>query len=154
MFPAQNNNRLLPAEQPLFFDDFITRDGWRLAQKQLGLQLSPMPATNIYETETDFFIELAVPGLTHEDLTFFTAEDRIEIRYEPDASAFEPYGSRRTLHREYRPMAFHRIFQVSTEALDLDGLQVHSRDGIVHLRIPKRLAYHGALPLRVPFSLN
>lgn len=153
MFPAQNN-RLLPAEQPLHFDDFITRDGWKLAQQQTGLQLSPMPATNIFETETAFFIELAVPGFSHEDLTFFTTDDRIEIRYEPDTAAFEPYGSRRTLHREYRPIAFQRIFQLNMEALDLDGLQVRSHDGIVQLEIPKRETHLGSLPLRVPFSLN
>jgi HSP20 family protein len=153
MLPAQNN-RPLPAKQPLYFDDFITRNAWVLAQKQLALQLSPMPATNVYETETAFFIELVVPGLSHEDLTFFTTEDRIEIRYEPEASTFEPYGSRRSMHQEYRLLAFQRVFQLNAEALDLDGLQVRSNAGIVQLEVPKREEHQGMLPLQVPFSLN
>ena len=92
-------NRPLPAEQPLYFDDFITRNNWTTARRQPALQISPMPATNLYETETAFHIELAVPGLTHEDLIFLVTDDRIEIRFEPDESAFEPYGTRRTLQK-------------------------------------------------------
>lgn len=149
-----HRNRPLPAEQPLHFDDFITRNNWTTARRQLALQLSPMPATNVYETETAFFIELAVPGLSHEDLIFLVTDDRIEIRYEPDDTAFEPYGVRRPLHQEYRPLAFQRIFQLNAEMLDLDGLQVVSNNGIVRMEIPKQENYRGMLPLRVPFSLN
>jgi len=147
-------NRPLPAEQPLYFDDFITRNNWTTARRQPALQISPMPATNLYETETAFHIELAVPGLTHEDLIFMVTDDRIEIRFEPDDSAFEPYGTRRMLHQEYNPMAFQRIFQLNTEMLDLDGLQVASSNGIVRMEIPKQVAYRGLLPVHVPFSLN
>ncbi|TNE60390.1 MAG: Hsp20/alpha crystallin family protein, partial [Bacteroidetes bacterium] len=145
MFPIQNN-RQLPAEQPLFFDDFITRNNWTAARKQLQLQLSPMPATNVYETETAFYIELVVPGLTHEDLLFFTTDDKLEVRFTPDERSFEPYGSRRHLHREYRPIAFRREFQLNPDALDLDALQVHSENGIVQIEIPKREDYHSSLP--------
>ncbi|MBK9338240.1 MAG: Hsp20/alpha crystallin family protein [Lewinellaceae bacterium] len=153
MFPAQNN-RPLPANQPLYFDDFITRNNWTQTQRQMAMQLSLLPATNVYETETAFFIELVVPGLSHDDLTFFTTDDRIEIRYEPENSDFEPYGSRRSLHREYRLLAFQRVFQLNGEALDLDGLQVRSGAGIVQMEIPKREEHRGVLPLQVPFSLN
>lgn len=149
-----HRNRPLPAEQPLYFDDFITRNNWTTARRQLALQLSPMPATNVYETETAFHIELAVPGLSHEDLIFLVTDDRIEIRYEPDDTAFEPYGVRRPLHQEYRPLAFQRIFQLNAEMLDLDGLQVVSNNGIVRMEIPKQDNYRGVLPLQVPFSLN
>ena len=148
------SNRHLPAEQPLYFDDFITRNNWTTARRKLALQLSPMPATNLHETESAFYIELAVPGLTHEDLIFLVTDDRIEIRFEPDDSAFEPFGTRRTLHQEYRPLAFQRVFQLNTEMLDLDGLQVASSNGIVRMEIPKQEAHRGLLPLHVPFSLN
>lgn len=153
MRPTQNN-RPLPAEQPLFFDDFITRNNWKAAREQFQMQLNLMPATNVYETEKAFFIELVVPGLSHEDLLFFTTEDSLEIRYQPDDHHFEPYGSRRYLHREYRPVAFQRVFQLNTEALDFDALQVSSDRGVVRIEIPKQADYWGTLPLRVPFSLN
>lgn len=153
MFPARNN-RQLPAEQPLYFDDFITRNSWLAAQQQLPIQLSLMPATNVYETRDVFYIELVVPGLSHEDLLFFTTETSIDVRYEPDERAFEPYGSTRSLHREYRPVAFRRQFQINPEALDFDALQVSSANGIVRIAIPKRESHQEVLPLRVPFSLN
>lgn len=153
MLPAQNN-RQFPAAQPLYFDDFITRDGWNAARQQAELQMSPMPATNAYETEKAFFIELVVPGLTLEDLQFFVTDDQIEVRYTPDDHDFEPYGSRRQLHREYRPAAFQRTLQLNPQALDLDGLEVRAADGVVRIQIPKRTVSRGPLPLIVPFSLN
>ncbi len=153
MFPIQNN-RYLPAEQPLFFDDFITRNNWKSAKNQLPMQLSPMPATNVYETKQAFFIELVVPGLSHDDLQFFTTENSIEVRYEPDMGSFEPYGSRRYLHREYQPLAFRREFQINPEALDFDALQVASSGGIVRIEIPKQQRFQGVLSLQQPFSLN
>ena len=153
MLPIQNN-RQLPAEQPLYFDDFITRNNWKTAHQQLALQLSPMPATNVYETERSFFIELVVPGLSKDDLLFFTTENSIEIRYEPDENDFEPYGSRRYLHREYRPMAFRREFQLNVDALDFDALRVDSVNGVVRIEIPKQERFRGILPLQEPFSWN
>jgi len=148
------SNRPLPAEQPLYFDDFITRNNWTTARRRLVTQLSPMPATNVFETETAFHVELAVPGLNHEDLIFLVTDDRIEIRYEPDDTAFEPFGTRRALHQEYRPAAFQRVFQLNAEMLDLDGLHVESANGIVRMEIPKHERHRGLLPLQVPFSLN
>lgn len=153
MFPSQNN-RPLPAHLPLYFDDFITRNNWMKGQQEMPFQLSPMPATNVYETEKALHIELVVPGLSHEDLVFFTTEDTIEVRYAPDDHGFEVLGSRRNLHQEYRPVAFRRVFQINPEALDLDGLSVASGHGIVRVDIPKREEFQGALPLRMPFSLN
>lgn len=144
----------LPAEQPLFFDDFITRDNWIQAQRRLPLQISPMPATNVYETEDALVIELVVPGLSHEDLQFFTTDRSIEVRYEPDTSAFEPFSSRRVLHREYQRVGFRRQFELNPETLDFDGLDVHSSDGIVRLEIPKREPFRGRVQPFFPFSLN
>ena len=153
MFPAQNNHQL-PAAQPLFFDDFTTRDNWKAAQRQYQLQMSPMPATNAYETEKAFVIELVVPGVSPDDLQFFMTDEQIEVRYTPDERDFEPYGSRRELHGEYRPIAFQRSWQFNPHALDPDRLEITSGNGIVRITIPKRESSTGPLPLLVPFSLN
>ncbi|MBL7774562.1 MAG: Hsp20/alpha crystallin family protein [Saprospiraceae bacterium] len=152
MFPIQNN-RQLPAQQPLYFDDFITRNNWKAAEKRLQLQLSPMPATNVYETEDHFVIELVVPGLTQDDLQIDVTDNSVDIRYEPDFSRFEPYGSRRYLHREYQHLAFRREFQLNAAALDLEALEVSSARGVVFVEIPKRQG-RGGVALQVPFSLN
>ena len=153
MLPIENN-RNLPAERPLYFDDFITMNKWNSAQEELPMQLSPMPATNVYETVHAFYVELIVPGLNKDDLQFFTTETSLEIRYEPDDRAFEAYGSRQYLHREFRPIAFRREFELNPDALDFEAMQVNSANGIVLIEIPKQENYRGALPLREPFSLN
>lgn len=153
MLPTQNN-RHLPAQQPLYFDDFITRDRWNAAQRQLPVQLSLMPAINVYETVDTFFLELVVPGVAMDDLQFFTTDRSIEVRYEPDASLFEPFGHRRVWSTGYRPAAFRRLFELNPEALDFDELRVSEYHGIIRFEIPKRPAFRGLVMPVTPFSLN
>ena len=153
MLPTRKMHQL-PAEQPLYFDDFITRDNWKKAQRQPLVQISPMPATNVYETADSVVIELIVPGLSHEDLRFFTTDRSVEVRYEPDNNTFEPFGSRRDLHREYAPAGFRRQFELNPEALDFELLQVSSRDGIIRIDIPKLDQFRGRVQPFMPFSLN
>ncbi len=153
MLPAQKNLHL-PAELPLYFDDFITRDNYKAARRRLPVQLSLMPATNVYETEDAFYIELAVPGLSHEDLEFFTTDRSVEVRYKPETGEYAPMGKRRSWHTEYRPIAFQRKFEFNPELFDIDRLQVHSHHGIVRIELPKREAFQGRVTPVMPFSLN
>lgn len=153
MLPSRNNLHL-PAGRPVFFDDFTIRDNWKAAQRALPLQLTPVPATNVFETPDIFVIELAIPGVTHEDIQFFTTDRSIELRYEPDTGSFEAFGARRIWHAEYRPVPFRRQFELNPEALDLDRLQVSSAHGIIRMEIPKKGPNAGRIVPAFPFSLN
>lgn len=153
MLPTRINLQL-PAEHPLFFDDFITRDNWKAAQGRMPLQVVPLPATNVIETENALVIELVVPGLSAEDLTFLVTDNSVEVRYEPDGNSFEAFGGQRHLQREYHPMAFNRRYELNPAALDFDGLEVESDLGIVRIEIPKREQFRGRVQPFMPFSLN
>ena len=48
-----------------------------------------------------------------DDLQFFTTDRSIEVRYEPDDTAFEPFGSRRVWNTGYQPRAFQRLFELN-----------------------------------------
>lgn len=153
MLPTQKNLHL-PAELPMYFDDFITRDKYKAAQRRLPVQISLMPATSLYETPEAFIIEMAIPGVSHDDLHFFTTDSSIEIRFKPESGGYEPYASRRVWHQEYRPEAFHRKFEFNPEMLDLDGLQVSSLDGVIRMELPKQASFRGRITPMEPFSLN
>ena len=153
MLPTRINLQL-PSEQPLFFDDFITRDNWKAAEGQIPMQVVPMPATNVIETEDVLVIELIVPGLSAEDLTFLVTDNSVEVRYEPDINSFEAFNSQRFHQREYRPMAFTRRYELNPQALDFDGLEVESDQGIVRIEIPKLEQFRGRVQPFMPFSLN
>lgn len=153
MYPAQNN-RHLPADKPVFFDDFTTQKTWNAARETLPFQLSMMPAVNIFETLDAFFIELYVPGISIEELRFFSTDRSIEVRYEPDKLAFEPYGTRRNWHTGHRPQGFRRQFDLNPDALDIDALEVESDNGVVRLQYPKKENFRGRVQSESPFSLN
>lgn len=153
MFPTQKNLHL-PAELPMYFDDFITRDNHKAAQRGFPVQLSLMPATSLYETPEAVFIEMVIPGISYDDLQFFTTDSSIEIRFKPEPGGYEPYASRRVWHEEYRPMAFQRKFEFNPEMLDMDRLEVSSLDGVIRLELPKQEPFRGRITPMEPFSLN
>ena len=153
MLPAQKNLHL-PAEMPLYFDDFITRDNYKAAQRRPPVQLSLMPATNVYETAESFFIEMVVPGVSYEELEFFVTDRSIEIRYKPENGEYAPMNSSRVWHTEYHPAAFKRKFEFNPEIFDIDNLQVDSLHGVTRIEIPKQEAYRGRMTPLMPFSLN
>ena len=153
MLPTQKNLHL-PAELPMYFDDFITRDNFKAARRRLPVQISLMPATSLYETPESFIIEMATPGISHDDLRFFTTDRSIEVRYEPETGGYEPYGSRRIWHREFHLEGFQRKFEFNPEMLDVDQLQVSSTHGMIRIELPKQESVRGQVSPMEPFSLN
>lgn len=149
-------NLTLPADTPLYFDDFITRDGWRTGRQSYPLQFVNLPATNVFETLDNFVIEIVAPGLSHEDLHIATTDSTLDIRYEPvQNSRFESLQTRRNWHTEYRALPFRRQFEMEEEAIDFSGMVVTSEHGRIQFVIPKKGDYRGRVAPFVPkFSLS
>ncbi len=153
MAQIKRNNRQLPANIPLYFDDVATRDSWKMAQ-QAPFQIAPMPAVSVYETTDEFIIELAVPGISHEDLTIQMTEKGLWVEYAPPTDRFEPMDERRTWRKEYRQAGFQRGFELSTDVLDFDGMQVSSANGLIQFIFPKHNPFRGRVMQAMPFSDN
>lgn len=152
MFNIQNNRR--PEGPPLYFDDFITRDNWLAAQKQISPQLNVMPATNVVETANEFIIELVAPGLSHTDLVIRIGENDVDVRFDPNDNLFESLQRRRDWRSEYRLMPFRRAFELNGKLLDLEAIAVSSHEGLIQINIPKREQVRGRISPAMPFSLN
>lgn len=152
MFNIRNNHR--SAGSPVNFDDFLTRDNWLAAEKQLSPQLNVMPATNVVETANEFIIELVAPGLTHKDLDIQIKENNVDVRFEPESGLFESMQRRRDWRSEYRLLPFRRAFDLNGELLDLEAIAVSSHEGLIQINIPKRAAVRGRISPLMPFSLN
>ncbi len=94
-----------------------------------------MPAVNIREGETDFTLELAVPGQKREDFNVEVDNDVLTISMESKEDKAEKEGE--YTRREFRYSAFRRAFTLP-ETVNQEDIRADYKDGILRFTLPKK----------------
>ncbi|TSJ36626.1 Hsp20/alpha crystallin family protein [Mucilaginibacter corticis] len=126
--PAQKNSSLLPGFNEVFdsiFNDTFFSD--RL--------ISRVPAVNISESENNYHVELAAPGLKKED--FKLNLDRNQLSISVEQSADQEDNQKNYSKREYSYSSFVRSFTLPDSA-DHANIEASYTDGILRIDIAKR----------------
>src|ERR1700733_6479266 len=120
------------AVNPFFSDvfDSILNDSF-LSDKLA----SRVPAVNIAETESEFHIELAVPGLKKEDFKISLDKNVLSVSAEKKAENVE--GGKKYSKREYTYNSFVRLFTLP-ESADQGKIAAEYTDGILKLDVTKK----------------
>lgn len=116
-----------------FFDDFFTRDlfNWP-SSSSTGTSI---PKVNIYETDTEFHVEMAAPGMTKDDFkveldnNMLTISSQKESRDEEEKKNYQ--------RKEYSFQSFVRTFHLP-ESAEAEKINAKYADGILNLVIPKK----------------
>ncbi|NCP85346.1 MAG: Hsp20/alpha crystallin family protein [Bacteroidetes bacterium] len=96
--------------------------------------LRQIPAVNIKESETDYSIELAAPGLKKEDFKISLDNEFLTIAAElSDEATTESDSFKR---REFNYSSFKRSFTLP-EIADKNEIKAKYENGLLHLTIPK-----------------
>jgi HSP20 family protein len=123
-----------PVLNDRFFDEFFGLTPTRVRTNGNGFP-STMPAVNIKETEDNYQLELAVPGLRKDDFKVEVDEGVLRISAErKDEHRDEKEGYSR---REFRYASFERRFTLPETANEAD-ITAKYEDGILHLIVPKK----------------
>jgi len=93
-----------------------------------------IPAVNIKETESDFSIDLAAPGLKKEDFKISLEKEFLTIS--ADLSEESTNDSDTFKRREFNYSSFKRSFTLPEKA-NKDEIKARYENGILHLTIPK-----------------
>ena len=94
-----------------------------------------VPAANIKETETEFLLELAIPGRKKEDFNVEIDNDILTISSEvKNEENKEDEGYTR---REFTFSSFKRVFSLP-ETISLDKINATYEDGILKFILPKK----------------
>ncbi len=117
-----------------FFDDFLTKDlfdwsGWTT-------QSATVPRTNIVETNDDFKVEMAAPGLRKEDFQIELDNDMLVIQSELPNQGDEQSDHNYT-RQEFSYQSFRRSFYLPN-TVESEKIEASYRDGILSLVIPKK----------------
>jgi HSP20 family protein len=125
-------NGFIPSNSS-FFDDFMTRDlmswdNW----SNLG---SSLPKVNIMETNDEFKVEMAAPGMNKNDFHVELDNDMLTIHAELSSENKDENTS--FTKREFSYQSFKRSFYLPN-TVEADKIKARYKDGILSLEIPKK----------------
>lgn len=92
-----------------------------------------VPATNIYETDTLYCIEVALPGYQRSDIRLKREDDLITVC--ADTQAVRHKKLQRFFRQEFMPGCFSRSFLLPDDAGEASA---HFADGVLSIRLDKK----------------
>ena len=116
------------------FDDLFDFEGFIDEPRFRMHRPANLPATNIRETDKEFIVELAAPGLTKEDFHVEIENNMLEIRVEKTWETEET--KEKYTRREYDYTVFNRSFTLPN-FVHTDKIKAEYRDGILMIHLPK-----------------
>ena len=118
----------------IFNDEMINH-----SRQGLTVWNGSMPAVNVKETDDQFDLELAAPGMSKADFNIEIDADVLTISSEKKESKEEKEDKKegRFTRREFRYNAFKRSFNLP-ESVDAAKIAANYVDGILSVVIPKK----------------
>ena len=127
MMPVRRTQNWLPS----IFNDFFDND-WMVKANATA------PAINVLETEKEYKVELAAPGMTKDDFNVRIDEDNnLVISMEKKTENKEEKKDGRYLRREFSYSKFEQAL-VLPDDVEKDKISANVTDGVLTVDLPKR----------------
>lgn len=121
---------------PSIFDRFFNNDLMDWNTSNFSSTNTSLPAVNVKETQDDFIIEVAAPGMTKKDFNISFHNNMLTISSEKKNQKEEK--DENYTRREFAYQSFQRSFTVADNAVDSDKIGAKYEDGILRITLPKR----------------
>lgn len=121
---------------PSLIDGLLSRDWMDWTHSNYSMTNTTLPAVNIKETENDFLIEVAAPGMNKKDFKINLENNLMTISSERKSEKKdEEDGYKR---REFSYQSFQRSFTIDETLVDGDKISARYAEGILFITLPKR----------------
>lgn len=124
-------------DMPTLFNDFMTRDFWDWGLSNSSATNTTVPAINVKETNDNFEVEVAAPGMAKNDFKIELNGNLLTISSEKQ-SEWQDSENEKYTRREFSYQSFQRSFQLPKDVVDEDKIQAKYDNGLLHLIIPKK----------------
>ena len=115
---------------PSIFNDFFDND-WMVKANATA------PAINVIETEKEYKVEVAAPGMTKEDFNIHINEENdLVISMEKKAENTEEKKEGRYLRREFSYTKFQQTL-ILPDDVDKNKIDAKLNDGVLKIELPK-----------------
>ncbi|EMR04746.1 Spore protein SP21 [Cesiribacter andamanensis AMV16] len=128
---SKTNGTLFPS----FFD--LTREWMDWNNSNYAASGSSIPAVNIRETQENFEVEMAAPGMAKKDFRIELDNGLLTISAERNQEQ-EQQNEGRYTKREFSYFSFSRSFTLPKNVVDEEKIAARYEDGVLRLLIPKR----------------
>lgn len=126
MMPVRRTQSWLPS----IFNDFFDNDWMEKAN-------STAPAINVYETDKNYTVELAAPGMTKDDFKVnVDSDDNLVISMEKKENNDEKDKKGRYLRREFSYSKFEQCMILPDNA-DKTKIAAKVENGVLKIELPK-----------------
>lgn len=126
MMPVRRTQSWLPS----IFNDFFDND-WMVKANATA------PAINVFETEKEYKVELAAPGMTKEDFNVRIDEDNnLVISMEKKTENKEEKKDGRYLRREFSYSKFQQTM-ILPDNVDKEKISAQVENGVLAIELPK-----------------
>jgi HSP20 family protein len=133
----RNNGNLFPAI-PSLLNDFFTDDWFDSSLANWKSTGATLPAVNVIETNDDFRIEVAAPGMKRDDFKVELDNGVLTISSERENKREEKDDSGGYKRREFSYQSFQRSFTLPENKVDGDKIAARYVDGILQVTVPKK----------------
>lgn len=122
---------------PSLFEDFLTRDWLDSSLANWRESGATLPAVNVMESNDDFRIEVAAPGMKRDDFKVELDNNVLTISSQREQTAEEKGERGDYTRREFSYQSFQRSFSLPENRVQGDKISARYMDGILHVTIPK-----------------
>lgn len=131
---VKTNGSLFPAI-PSLLDDFFGRDWLDSTMANWRTSGSTLPAVNVQETNDNYTIEVAAPGMKRDDFKIELDNNVLTISSQREDSHEEKDGN--YTRREFSYQSFQRSFSLPQEKVKGEEINAKYLDGILRVTVPK-----------------
>lgn len=121
---------------PSVFDDIFNND-WLAQDDHTNHIGKNVPAVNVRETEDNFLVEVAAPGMKKEDFEIELDNNLLTISSEVKEEKESEDKEEKFTRREYSYSAFKRSFSLP-DSINSAEIFANYEDGVLKIELPKR----------------
>ena len=121
---------------PTFFDRIFNNDLMDWNTTNFSSPNSSMPAVNVKETDDEYTIEVAAPGMNKKDFKINFQNNVLTISSEMKDEKEEKEDN--YTRREFCYQSFQRSFTVPATDVESDKISASYNEGILNVKLPKK----------------
>lgn len=127
-----NNSQSFPS----LLDDFFGRELFNWENSNFSSTSTTIPSINVKETDENFEVEVAAPGMDKKDFNVTLNDNLLTISSvkENEKETVEDNYTR----KEFSYQSFQRSFELPNNIVDEENIKAHYDNGLLHLVIPKK----------------
>lgn len=118
-----------------FFDDFFKAEFPEWSRRNFAAENATLPAINVKETDDDFQLEVAAPGMNKKDFTLELVKNVLTISAKKELSKKE--NDNGYTRKEFSYSSFQRAFTLPNTVLG-EKISAKYTDGILYVTLPKK----------------